>query len=139
MSEHQEQSTFFAWVRLNREIAPSPEVRKAMKLCYSVPNGDYSNPKSKHKSKQAGLEKGMPDINLDWPVWDYRECESGLRIEMKFGKGKLSPEQKEKKVLLEEAGFKVAVCYSAQEAIREVFNYLNFKETDYQGIKEFLR
>lgn len=163
MSEHDEQVTFFDWVRLNREYAPSLEVRKAMKLCYAVPNGanlpkkKYQNkkgewktwsPEAKWLQEEGALEPGIPDINLDWPVnhgWldekciqDVEDYYHGLRIEMKYGKNKLTPEQEEKKELLEEAGFKVAVCYSASEAVKAVFEYLPFKQKDYQGIKEFL-
>ena len=152
MSEHNEQTTFFGWVKLNREYAPEPEVRKAMKLCYAVPNGaKLEKIKDKRtgkiwspigkKLKAEGLTKGILDINLDWTAWDndLYQMVPGLRIEMKFGKNKLSPEQKEKKELLEEAGYKVAVCYSASQAVRAVFEYLPFGENDYQGIREFLQ
>jgi hypothetical protein len=158
MSEHDEQVTFFDWVRLNRQYAPNLEVRKAMKLCYANQTGAHMVKAQAGKMKAEGMTKGILDINLDWPLfcpemWDIplnqRNRDNynilgnlflpGLRIEMKFGKNKLTKEQKEKKELLEEVGFKVAVCYSAVEAIRAVFEYLPFEESDYQGIKEFLK
>ncbi len=163
MSEHDEQVTFFAWVRLNREFAPDAQVRKAMRLCYAVPNGAHMSKAQAAKMKAEGLTKGILDINLDCSSWgwlsadgkflngdkniDNKEIEKddynfahyhGLRIEMKFGKNKLTPEQTEIKELLERAGFKVAVCYSAVEAVRAVYEYLPFEADEYQGIKEFL-
>ena len=95
------------------------------------------------KMKAEGMTKGILDINLDWPVYNNPTGYSGgwihgLRIEMKFGRNKLTPEQENKKALFEEAGFKVAACYSAAEAVRAVFEYLPFEEKDYQGAREFL-
>jgi hypothetical protein len=146
--EHDEQVTFFEWVRLNREFAPNSQVRKAMRLCYSNQTGAHMSKAHAAKMKAEGMTKGILDINLDWPIWkNYLKendlpcrdnCFPGLRIEMKFGKNKLTPEQKEIKKLLEEAGHKVVVCYSAQEAVSAVYEYLPFKAGDYQGIKEFL-
>jgi hypothetical protein len=142
MSEHQEQTTFFDWVRLERESAPNTQVRKALKLCYAVPNGASMKDSQRVRMCREGMTKGILDINLDWPdaLEGYFEDAhySGLRIEMKFGKNRLTKEQKEKKSLLEEAGFKVAVCYSAVEAIRAVFEYLPFAKDIYQGVTEFL-
>ena len=155
MSEHDEQKTFFDWVRLNRYLAPSLEVRKAMKLCYSVPNGAHMGKAQAGKMVAEGMTKGVLDVNLDWPVCDkwmfgqhpldvclesfwYEHTTHGLRIEFKFGRNKLTKEQREMKSLLEEAGYRVAVCYSAKEAVKTVFEYLPFKVEDYQGLKEFL-
>jgi len=154
MSEHDEQKTFFDWVRLNRQYAKNELLRKAMKLCYAVPNGSkFEKVRNKKgqlwsptgkKMKEEGLEKGMPDINLDWATpLNLNKLSKGwwpsLRIEMKFGKNKLTKEQREKKDLLEQAGFRVVVAYSAKEAIKAVVDYLPFKESEYQGLEEFLR
>jgi hypothetical protein len=158
MSEHDEQKTLFDWIRLNREHAPNLEVRKALKLCYAVPNGFYSKShKVVNDMKAEGLTKGILDVNLDWPVFNFI-CNAnhlaGLRIEHKFRASisakiqakidtgnyivDLSPEQKEKRELLIEAGYKVVVSYSAVQSIRTIFEYLPFKIEDYQGIREYL-
>lgn len=181
MSEHDEQVTFIGWVKLNRSYAPSLEVREALQLCYAVPNGGDRNIVVAKKLKAEGVEKGMPDINLDWSAtYEYctTDCSSdelskiletirgcaftkiigepesiltgpkkniieayfnGLRIEMKFGKNKLTKEQKEKKLLLEKAGYKYVVCYSTAEAIKAVVEYLPFDLKDYQGVEEFIK
>ena len=143
MSEHQEQVYFFNWVRRNIKFSKNEELKKVMGLCYSVPNGIRST--QGQKAKMEGLTKGMPDINLDYPQKRdkevyifglYKTIENnvnylGLRIEMKFGGNTLSEKQKEKKNLLEEAGFKVVVCYSVKEAIQAVMDYLPFLEKEY--------
>ena len=81
-----------------------------------------------------GLTKGIPDINLDWMAaysnWK-QDCYGGLRIEMKYGKNTLSSAQKEKKVLLEKAGYKWATCKTTKEAIQAVMDYLPFPAEDY--------
>ena len=181
--EHDEQVTFFEFVKLNLVHSRNIELREALELCYSVPNGANLpkkkylkfNPKTgkqewKTWSPEAkwliaeGMTEGILDINLDWPVTgfvkaeesenystglysgggEFYYCIPGLRIEMKvkYANGKknyLSPEQKRKKELFEKAGYKVEVCYSAQEAIKTVVDYLPFPESDYQGLKEYLR
>lgn len=174
-SEHTEQAAFFDWVRLNRSCAPNPEVRKAMSLCYAVPNGAnlpkrrYKNKKGEWKTwcseakwlkEEGALDSGLPDVNLDWPIFRkgsggfFVWFNSGLRIEHKhrdsispaikekIGRGNytadLSIEQKKKRELLIEAGYKVVISYSAQQSVRAVFEYLNFRIDDYQGIREFL-
>jgi len=79
---------------------------------------------------------------------------AGLRIEMKYREKisekiqkkidtgnyivDLRPEQKEKRELLIDAGYKFVVCYSCGQAVRTVYEYLPFKIEDYQGLKEFL-
>jgi hypothetical protein len=50
----------------------------------------------------------------------------------------LSPEQKEKRELLIEAGHKVVVSYSVKQSVKAFFDYLPFEEKDYQGIREYL-
>ena len=167
--EHREQVTFFDWVRLERKLAPNMEVRKALKLCYAVPNGaSFKRVQNQHgiwysqtgaKMKAEGVTKGILDVNLDWPIHagkedDWAAMLLGLRIEHKYRakssdkiKAKiltgnylvdLSKEQKEKRELLIEAGYKVVVSYSAVQSVRAVFEYLPFEVNDYSAIKGFL-
>jgi hypothetical protein len=167
MSEHDEQKTFFDFVRLNRQHAPNPEVRKAMKLCYANQTGARMKITQAGKMKAEGMTKGVLDVNLDWPVEGSRYTGNpccpydtfvefcGLRIEHKYRAEvsdkiqakidtgnylvDLSPEQKETRELLIEAGFKVVVSYSAVQSIKAMFEYLPFEAKDYAGLKEFLR
>ena len=144
--EYLEQVKFFDWVRINRQYARNKQLREAMELCYSVPNG-AAMPKQKNvktgkwysivakKMVKSGMESGIPDINLDYSVVNGHtssDIYAGLRIEMKYGKNTLSVNQKAKRILFEKAGYKYAVCYSAKEAINAIIEYLPFKRNDYQ-------
>ncbi len=164
MSEHDEQKTLFDWIKLNREYAPNKEVRRALKLCYANPSGASMKDTQRLRMIREGMIKGIPDVNLDWPVFKKAERNpvyalvikySGLRIEHKYRAQisdkiqakidtgdyivDLSPEQKEKRKLLIEAGYKYVVSYSAVQSIRTIFDYLPFKASDYQGINGFLK
>ena len=70
--------------------------------------------------KAMGLRKGFPDLIVTLPKGGYH----GLFIEMKYDKGKPSPEQKEWIHLLRSHGYAVAVCYDANEAIKTISDYL---------------
>jgi len=152
MSEHDEQVLFFDWVRqnlavlapfkMNKVTIPSrnPELYRALSLCYAVPNGGMF-PKKQNKDgtwwspvakkmKREGMTEGILDINLDVPTESY----SGLRIEMKFGKNKLTVKQKEKKLQYEFYGYSAPVCYSGIAAIAAVIDYLPFKNKEYVGV-----
>lgn len=157
MSEHEEQVGFFAWVDANLLYNKNPAIKKAMGLCWANPNGG-KRPKKKNqngmwysvtaqKLQKEGLRVGVPDITIDIGTNKY----NGLRIEMKYRKTPLSaplmlqhradeyitdlsPEQKKKRELLIEAGYKYKICYTTQEAIRATINYLPFEEKDYIGV-----
>ncbi len=152
MSEHDEQVLFFDWVKENLAVlspfnhnnvtVPSrnPDLYRALSLCYAVPNGGmFQKVKNKEgkwwspvakRMKREGMTEGILDINLDVPTESY----SGLRIEMKFGKNKLTIKQKEKKSSFESYGYSVPVCYSGMDAIAAVIDYLPFKLNEYVGV-----
>lgn len=67
-----------------------------------------------------GLRSGVPDLCLPVPRHGY----GALYIEMKFGKGRLSNAQRIYKQQLEDAGNKVAVCYTADAAVEVLRHYL---------------
>lgn len=113
MREHQEQTTFFDWVRRNREYALNLEVRKAMKLCYAVPNGAYYKDDYKRGliMREEGLTPGVLDVSLDQPVFknyvvtkngtpmvqlQKSDIWPGLRIEFKYRKPPISKAIQEK-------------------------------------------
>ncbi len=104
MSEHLEQAKFVKWVRVNH-----PDI-----LIHSIPNGanlagsQTQRIKQWNKLKAEGALAGVPDLFIP---------ELRLYIEMKYGKGTLSDNQKKIIPRLEKAGYKVAVCYSGDEAI----------------------
>lgn len=69
--------------------------------------------------KQMGLRSGVPDLFVPIPKGDYH----GLFIEMKYGKNKLTEEQKKWVGLLRDSGYACVVCYSAEKAIAAILNY----------------
>ena len=156
MSEHGNQVEFFLWVTANELYNKRPEIKAAMGLCYAVPNGGMfpkrQNNKGKwwspvaKKMKAEGMTEGMPDINLD--VHTDKGGYPGLRIEMKSRKTPLSDNlmkkhraeeylvdlsdvQKEKRLLLINAGFRYVICYTAAEAKKAVIDYLPYDKNNY--------
>jgi hypothetical protein len=107
MSEHLEQVKFVKWVKVNH-----PDL-----LIHSIPNGanlagsQTQRCKQWQKLKSEGALSGVPDLFIP---------ELRLYIEMKFGKNTLSDAQKKVIPCLEKAGYKVAVCYSGEDAIKLV-------------------
>lgn len=72
------------------------------------------------KLKAMGTRPGFPDLTIHIA----RGLFHGLYIEMKARSGSLSKEQKDYQALLKGEGYMVVVCYSADEAIRVIENYL---------------
>ena len=70
-------------------------------------------------AKGQGMLSGVPDLFLPVPKNGYH----GLFIEMKSGKGRLSTNQTCFLSKVELLGYKIAVCYSANEAIKTIENY----------------
>ena len=70
-------------------------------------------------AKAQGMLSGVPDLFLPVPIGGYH----GLFIEMKSDKGRLSTNQTWFLSKVELLGYKIAVCYSANEAIKTIENY----------------
>jgi hypothetical protein len=120
--EHQEQCAVIRWCELNKAKYP------ALDMIFAIPNGGHRHIGTAKKLKSEGVKPGVPDLflaccnvinknkNIEW---------HGLFIEMKFGKNKVSEEQEcwHTKLLL--FGYKVIVCYSFEEAVKEICEYLD--------------
>jgi len=151
-NEHGIQSAFFNWVRRNRKHSPNEGIRNALSLCYAIPNG--LSTKESQKAKMEGLTSGIWDIALSRPVliktpfltlyehegeklaFETRDGQfwkfiPGLFMETKFGNNKLSPKQKEKRILFEDMGYRCEVCYSSKAEIETIIDYLPFPKEDY--------
>jgi len=81
--------------------------------------------------KSEGKQKGYPDLIIDEPNKYYH----GLRIELKRAKKqlktklsiahtKISDEQEEWIIKLNDRGYKAIVCYGAREAIEVIEDYM---------------
>jgi hypothetical protein len=113
--EHLEQVRLFALL--------SQVNHPAAKLTFAIPNQAVA----KFRSKLAriwfwkeGIRAGVPDIFVPHPTHQH----SGLFIEMKRPGEKPRKEQLEWHAALRAQGYKVAVCYSAQEAFQALLDYL---------------
>jgi len=115
VSESQEQCKVIQWARWNETKYP------CLKWIFAVPNGAHmKSPRTAAKMKREGMKNGISDLMLPYPSKGYH----GLFIEMKFGKNKLSKDQKEFLQYAESVGYLTAVCYNDLEAIAVLTEYL---------------
>lgn len=84
------------------------------------PNGGNRSMSEARAFKKMGTKAGFPDLFL--PI--AKEPFSGLFIEMKIATGTVSASQKAYHPLLEDEGYRVEVCYTAEGAINLIKNYL---------------
>lgn len=132
MSEHEHQATVIEWANLQSRTVPE------LALLFAIPNGGGRGksfitkkgvklpPLNAIRLQKEGLKAGVPDLFL--PV--MRNGLGGLFIEMKDGERKssaLTSEQLIWHASLIHAGYKVITCWSADEAIRELSDYLGLK------------
>lgn len=116
-SEHDEQVTLFARLKLNEQRHP------AIAWIHAIANGGHRHPAVAGKMKAEGVKKGISDIFVPFPT---REA-SGLYIEMKAGKNKLTPEQKEFGEYAESVGYKFITCWTCDEAAKAIEDYLGIE------------
>lgn len=122
-SEDTEQIHVCNWAAWNENRYPE------LKWLHHIPNGGSRNRAEAVKLKQMGVKSGVSDLCLPYPKGIY--C--GLYIEMKYDKGRHQPSQKEFLTDMAAAGHYVATCYTAEEAIKVIEEYINL--IDGNGIK----
>ena len=113
-SEDTEQINVITWAQWNVKRYPE------LKWLHHIPNGGSRNRAEAVKLKQMGVKSGVSDLCLPYPKGLY--C--GLYIEMKYDKGRHQPSQKEFLNDMAAAGHFVTTCYSAEEAIKVLEEYL---------------
>lgn len=118
MSEHTEQVSLFNWAKVHETRHPE------LGLLHAIPNGGDRHPAVAAKLKAEGVKSGVPDMFLPVPTPFFH----GLYIEMKFGRNKLSPAQKEWRGYLLEQGYNHHVCYTWICAARVICVYLGLKK-----------
>lgn len=117
--EDTEQMGVIDWANWNRGRFPE------LKLLFHVPNGGKRSATEAARFKAMGVKAGVPDLCLPAPRGGY----AGLYIEMKYGKNKPTDNQKQWIADLQKQGYKVAVCWSEEEATRLLENYLEQSAT----------
>lgn len=128
-SEDTEQINVIQWAQWNVNSYPE------LKWLHHCPNGGSRNRAEAVKLKQMGVKAGVSDLHLPYPKGIY--C--GLYIEMKFGEGRQQPSQKEFLKDMAAAGHFVVTCYSSEEAIRVITNYLSLEDwfwSAYEALEE---
>ena len=118
-SEDTEQINVVSWAGWNMNRYPE------LKWLFHVPNGGSRNRAEAVKFKQMGVKAGVSDLQLPYPKGSY--C--GLFVEMKFGNNRQQDTQKEFLADMAAAGHFVATCYSAEEAIKAIEEYLNLSDS----------
>lgn len=89
-------------------------------LLYAIPNGGYRNAVTGAILKAEGALAGVADLFLAVPNRHYH----GFFIEMKQPKGRQQESQKRFQKAVEEQGYKYSLCYSLEEFMELVNEYL---------------
>lgn len=122
-SEDTEQEVVIQWARMNSGKWPE------LSLLHHIPNGGSRGKSEAARFKRMGVLAGVADLHL--PV--ARGPWHGLYIEMKYGEGRLSNSQKDFLKLAAEQGVYCIVCYSAEDAIEVIRQYVS-RETAYPNL-----
>lgn len=118
-SESNTQQAFIQWCNLHLKKYP------ALNLAFAIPNGGKRSVITAAILKREGVRAGVLDWTLPVPTTKpFTEQKSGLWIEFKHGKNKLTPAQAEYAMLLRHYGHEVHVCYTVDAAIEITINYL---------------
>lgn len=94
-----------------------------LEYLYHVPNGGSRNAKEAANLKAQGVRAGVPDLELPAARGAY----TGLHIEMKHGKNRVSKEQDRFLMALKEMGRCAVVCYEAEPAMKVIKEYMQLK------------
>ena len=119
VTEHGEQRTVIEWAFAMRGQWPE------LALLYSIPNGAMLGGGRigsirANILKAEGLLPGVCDLFIPSAKGGY----FGLYLEMKIKGGKVSNEQMNFIKGVEEQGYRAAVCWSADEAIEILMDYM---------------
>jgi hypothetical protein len=114
ISEHQHQKAVVQWAALVQLQY------KELALLYAVPNGGQRHAAVAAKLKAEGVRAGVPDLCL--PV--ARGDQHALYVEMKTEGGRTTPPQRAFIEALKQQQNAVVVCFSADQAIRAILDYL---------------
>lgn len=124
-TEHAHQRAYFQWL-LTWE-------RSVHAHTFAIPNGGARAENRQLAAKRGGelkaegVKSGVPDIMVAWPLSGVNTptgWTAGLFIEMKKVKGgKVSDNQSDWRVRLEQRGYTVATCFNWQEAANATAYY----------------
>lgn len=113
MNEQKQQELVITYLKLKH---------KNVRFCASA-GGIRTSITQARKMKRAGYVKGMPDLQ----IMEARKGKHGLFIELKTEKGRLTKEQKNWLIDLNERNYLAKCCKGASEAMDLIDWYLNEK------------
>jgi hypothetical protein len=123
--EHDEQVKVIDWCNVHHVKYPM------LKWIFAIPNAAKRSWKVGREMKAEGVKKGVPDLCLPYPTRFLIDIEGGdltlyhgLYIEMKRKGNTTTADQKEWLDYLEYVGYKTAVAYSGDEAIKIIEEYV---------------
>lgn len=106
---------------------------KYIKFLYRHEHGGYVISKAEAgRRKKTCLKGGIADYGFHLCRGKY----GALWIEFKVPGGKQQPNQKEFEEIITEGGDKYVLCYSAEEGIKAIKDYLSDKEQQIKLLKE---
>ncbi|HFL2620679.1 MULTISPECIES: VRR-NUC domain-containing protein [Enterobacteriaceae] len=111
--EHYEQVRVLDWLYRH--------MRYVYEHTHATPNGGLRGIRTAIKMVAEGQKKGYPDLSIDLARGGYH----GMRIEMKQGNNRLTPEQIVWMTRLTEAGYYCFEARSADEAIKAITEYVD--------------
>ena len=117
--EAEHQKTVVEWAKWAYKTGKYPNLN----MIHCSLNGVKLSATQARIAKAQGMLSGVPDLFLPVPVGKYH----GLYIEMKYGKNTLTENQERFLQNAANVGYAVAVCYSAQEAIKRIGDYYDDK------------
>lgn len=116
--EMEEQGYLMNWAKFHEGKHPE------LKWLYHIPNGAGKlSYRQAGMLKKGGVKRGVADLFL--PA--MRNGFGGMYIEMKYGSNTLTQEQRIFKQDMFSAGYYCCVCYSWQDAVEQIENYLGGK------------
>lgn len=115
MSESSEQQALMQWAALASTTIPE------LRMLLASANGGLRSKATAARLKREGVKAGYPDLALDVSRHGYH----GLRIELKYGKGRVSESQKWWHERLTEQRYLVFVCIGWEAAKDVLVAYLS--------------
>lgn len=100
-------------------------------LLFAIPNGGRRSKIEAGIMSAEGVTPGIPDLQLAVPRGGYH----GKFIEMKIKGNGNSEKQSDIQKRLAEQGYHVSVCYSVEQFIQQVNEYINATVTGIPGTR----
>jgi hypothetical protein len=127
MSERDEQISFFDFIPVLQ--TQHPDMAESLGWIHASMNGAWmKNTKMAMIAMREGLRPGILDI-----FWAYNNGEyPGIYIEMKYGRNKMTDNQKNYTNWVVGQKYLVKVCYNWQEAVEVICAYASLPAPDFQ-------